>query len=229
MKIGEIKLEALKLMDINREDEINMTNIEELYSDEKYSTYLNKMEGSINRALQKIAIRGLLPQKEVTIKQRREKGNGDWVIKTYANNREVTQYTFVEEYRTRYNYKSIIPDILRLERVSFEGDYDEYIGAYSYTINGDNIILPTLKTNEKYCIVYKPKAPYITSSSDASELAIPQELAVLIPLYIKAELYEEDEPNIAQSARANFEKGLVEQLEMQQPYQSKVRSIYEQY
>ena len=49
MKLGEIKIEALKLMFINEGDDIDIGSLELLAQDEIYKNYLVNMPGAINR------------------------------------------------------------------------------------------------------------------------------------------------------------------------------------
>ena len=49
MKLGEIKIEALKLMFADYTDDLSMENLAALKSDENFGRYVNSMPGAINR------------------------------------------------------------------------------------------------------------------------------------------------------------------------------------
>jgi hypothetical protein len=70
--------------------------------------------------------------------------------------------------------------------------------------------------------------PYITSATtDATEIALPDELLRIIPFYIKYNLYEEDEPELAARAKNEFDEGLLLYEEDVQSIQRKVVDVYE--
>ena len=62
MKLGEIKVECLKLMVIET-TEINFTNLESFDTNENYSLFYKRLNGSINRCLGDIEKRCILPLK----------------------------------------------------------------------------------------------------------------------------------------------------------------------
>lgn len=138
MKLGEIKLEALKLMFVNDGEILNMENLDEyLYGNEVYRGYLVNMVGSINRSL------------------------------------------------NRFKMKNIKPL-----------DDKEYVKFTDDTPNDTEIDF------------------------------IPDELQEIIPYFIKGELYQEDEPNVAGASMNYFESLLDDYLDNRPPTQKKVRIVY---
>lgn len=138
MKLGEIKLEALKLMFVNDGEILNMENLDEyLYGNEVYRGYLVNMVGSINRSL------------------------------------------------NRFKMKNIKPL-----------DDKEYVKFTDDTPNDTEIDF------------------------------IPEELQEIIPYFIKGELYQEDEPNMASSSMNYFESLLDDYLDNRPPTQEKVKILY---
>lgn len=134
MKLGDIKAEALRLMFVNFDKDINATTIRSLLNDETYASYLVNMNGSINRGLDAIARRGI----------------------------SVTQY----------------------------------------------------------------RLPSNTSELETAELQdVPDALARLLPLYMKSELYAEEEPSEARLARSLFDNALSEMGDTQ----SVVAEVYRGY
>ena len=68
-----------------------------------------------------------------------------------------------------------------------------------------------VEEDEMFKIEYMPKTPYITSTTpNNTEIDIPEVLARAIPYFIKAELYELEEPQVSASARNIFESALAE-------------------
>ena len=62
MKLGEVKAEALKLMGLNNELNIEYLDIGALKNDPTYATYLNNMVGAINRAFDRLYILGAIEE-----------------------------------------------------------------------------------------------------------------------------------------------------------------------
>ena len=54
MTLGEIKIEALKLMFTNSQHDIAVSDLSNLYQDGNYGSYLVNMPGAINRAFDRI-------------------------------------------------------------------------------------------------------------------------------------------------------------------------------
>ena len=59
-------------------------------------------------------------------------------------------------------------------------------------------------------LIYDSKIANITdANSDKEEIpGLPENLARLIPYYIKFELYQEDEPDLALNAKGTFDQGI---------------------
>ena len=54
MKLGDIKIQALKLMFVNYNDDISIDSLPTLSTDQNYGSYLVNMPGSINRCFASI-------------------------------------------------------------------------------------------------------------------------------------------------------------------------------
>lgn len=234
MKLGDIKLESLRLMNANDENLSfdNLSNYEKY--DDRFKDYLDKMPGAINRAISRMMVYRVIPTKVADIKP--------------------SQGESLKEY-LKLNLKKLIPDFESLERVIYiyervmpNIDYQTIVdgeimipyrssyifkgvanafptkakGGEAYNVNGickfwDGNEWVQVEEDELFKIEYTPKAPYITSTTDNnSELNIPEVLARVIPYFIKAELYEGEEPQISASARNIFESALSEYVAMGQ-------------
>lgn len=204
MTIGEIKIEALKLMFVNYENDIDTDNLESYYGEANYGSYLVNMVGAINRAFDRI-------------KQK----------KVLRNKTAVLTGGTIGEYYTRYSIEDIA-DFYELERIIFEGLEGKYDGNIAYRMEGTDLLLKPLNEGEEYRIVYKPTITRVTRlTADSTEIALPDEIAGLIPYFIKAELYQEDEPALAAQARNIFEAGLDEIKPPAESKQNRITRIYD--
>lgn len=205
MTLGEIKIEALKLMFTNYEQDIKASEIDELKLDETFGSYLVNMNEAINRAINRFMLKGVLAVKKVIY----DHTQGD--LGTF-----LTRYDMAE-----------VADYYKIVKVSKESGR-RYIGNIDFMSEGSDIVLPTLEAGEKYIIEYVPRATRITDTTEEdTEIALPEEMASMIPYYIKAELYEEDEPEIAAVSRNIFEQFIIElQAERTTHYQARVERVF---
>ena len=209
MKLGEIKLEALKIMFANYNHDITIEGLVECYADENYGSYLINMPGSINRCLSVIENKGVLPSKRVVLEATRGVASGQFI---------------------RFDLFSMVPDLYIIERVIKEDTYGFYNGDYQYQLEGEVLVLDRPCENETYTLIYKPSLPRITQdSSDINELqGVPNNIACHIPYFIKGDLFREDEPNEASEARNWFEQAMDEIQHSQINRVNQVQSIYTQ-
>lgn len=181
MTLNEIKKNALALMFANYEDDLSETNVDEVTNDE-YKRYLVNMNAVINRALSRIQSAGVLADKSYEVTST----DGDAGL-------------------VRLDLATLISDFWRVSRVIYQSK-SAYIPYLSFSMEGNTIVLPKLKGDDKYIVMYKPKIDRIAlTAASNTEINIPNEVADLIPYFIKSELYEEDEPKLAVQARNIFE------------------------
>lgn len=104
--------------------------------------------------------------------------------------------------------------------IPLDDDYIELINIYKYKLNSfdlnpvtnvlylpfNTICLPNLNENYVYYLYYK-KSPLKLSYSDSDEMEIslPDYITSIIPYFVKGDLYEEDNANMALLARNMFE------------------------
>ncbi|MBQ8178307.1 MAG: hypothetical protein IJ033_03845 [Clostridia bacterium] len=206
MKLGEIKLEALKLMFANYNHDITIDGLVEYYADENYGSYLINMPGSINRCLSVIENKSVLPSKTLNITPNMGLASGG---------------------RVKVELLSVAPDIYLIERIAKETPYD-YNGNVDYYLEGNTLVLGALRKDEQYVVVYKPTLKRISlDSSDYEELTgVPDHIACHIPYFIKGDLFREDEPNEASEARNWFEQAMSEIVQARANMVSRVESVY---
>lgn len=205
MTINDIKKNALALMFTNYENDLVDINVDEL-SDDEYTRYTVNMNACINRALARIQNAEVLPYKRAEID---------------TQTPHTTNGIF-----SRYNIDDISSDIWDIKRIACESRYD-YVTNVDYFIEARTIVIATLERGEKYVCIYTPKVKMIAMSAlSDTELNIPDEVAEIIPYFIKAELYEEDEPALATQARNIFEATLDSLKQHEQYNQSSVKNVF---
>ncbi len=187
MKLGEIKLEALKIMNINNDSFLFVENMSSILGEKKYAKYLNNMFNAINKAIDIINHKKILPQKRIIL--------SELPVKQSAVN-------------NRFDL-SLLNDFLSISRIVYEDDkgYQERI---PFEREGNLVVISNKYLPEYLVMIYDTKAPNITLDLEDTDevLCLSDEFARLIPYYIKFELYQEDEPQLAFAAKNSFEQGL---------------------
>ena len=203
MKIGEIKVEALKLMFAAYDHDYNSSELTDMKDGEAYRDYLINMPGSINRAFGVLERRGVLPPKSFVIT-----GDG-------------TTYDGVT-----VDMSEKVEDFLDVDRVSFKSVYGEYYPSCPYSREGDKIMLSRLHKGDTYTVFYRPKiSREYKDDTELSTIGIPDRIAELIPYFIKSELYREEDPEEATRARSLFDQGINELIDFRSTYGA-VQSIF---
>lgn len=164
MNWGQIQLESLKKMFLNKDD-LRVSELDEYKKDKKYKTYLYSMPQACNEAINYILENGKPRVESYKLK--------------YKNN------TF------KYNLNNIIPNFKRIYQIVYDGKNKPnwYVeGNNVLVINDWN------PDNGDITIYYEKYLDLITSSTRAStKIDLDNQLVSLIPLYIAGELYKEDD------------------------------------
>lgn len=184
MKLGEIKIEALKLMFVNYNKDYSISDLSNLMADENCGSYLANMPGSINRCFAVIEEKRVLPTKSYKVEDIDTSG-----------------------FFARFSLSSI-PDFFDLVRISCESRRG-YNGSVEYQREGDDILLFDYDDEAIYRVMYKPSVARVASyTNEHTDVGIPDKIASFIPYYIKGDLFREDEPNEASEARNWFEQAM---------------------
>ena len=209
MKLGDIKIEALKLMFANGHEDIGVEQIETMEQTEEYGDYLIAMNGSINRCFADLESRCILPVKSFSLP------GGE------KENKEPLYFDLEEQ----------ISDYFYIERLIYEADgavwEEDELESY---LLGNTLLLPWFDgEKEGYRVVYRPKLerllPY---TSNDTELAVPEYIAAIIPYWIKSELYRGDEVNEAGEARNWYEAAIRQAQSVGGRKQGRSKSVYSQ-
>lgn len=197
MKLGEVKIEALKLMFANGKEDITISELADAELGEKYGDYLINMPGAINRCFSILEEKRVLPSRLFVL------GDGG-----------------------RYNLSELIADFFDVERIVYEGRRGYNVNC-EYFREGDAVIIPDYRPDGEYRILYKPSIKRVTDiTSNDAELDIPERIACYIPYFIKSELFRVDEPDEAAEARNFFEAALSEIFTAIENRQTKSYSRY---
>jgi hypothetical protein len=187
MKLGEIKLEALRVMNINNDSILNLENMDSILGEKRFAKYLNNMLCSINRAIDIINHKNILPEKKLSL---------DTLLTTYgvSNNRFDLAKT---------------SDVMAISRIVYE-EGNTYISRVPYEKEGSVLVVDSRYNPKNLSVVYYPRIASIGEdiSDDDDIPGLPDNLARLIPYYIKFDLYQEDEPDLAVKGKETFEEGL---------------------
>ena len=196
MKIGEIKIEALKLMFASYDHDFSVEDLASMKGAEAYRDHLINMPGSIDRAFGVLERRGVLPPKSHVIT-----GNAD----TYDG--------------VTVNMKEAVDDFLDVDRVSFRSIYGEYIPFYPFSREGDTVMMDKLSVGDTYTVHYRPSIKRLRDSAlDSDQAPVPDRIAELIPYFIKSELYREEDPEEASRAKSLFDQGVSELIDFRANY-----------
>lgn len=186
MTRGELITNCIKLMNDNAGEQIDPQNIS---SNEDYEERTTVIIPSINRALIRLAQLKKLPVKNIKIPYSKDNVN-------------ITTITVDEE---------ITKDILSIKNVYLQDRYGNIKTNISYFIQDNIFILPNIREGYEYTIFYNPRPELLKDNLDSDEIQdtveinYPDEILNIIPYFVKADLYEEDDPQLAMYSRNLFE------------------------
>lgn len=209
MKLGEIKLETLRLMFANYDTKLSIENFDVYANDEQYKHYLDNMDESISRAIDRINSAGVIPQKGLMV----EYGNS---VLGYESGKLFD----------RVDLRKLIDDYYALVRVMRYTE-SNVVGNVEYLSAADgNVLVKPLTDGEAYEFIYNPKSKGIVGLADNDELDLPDDLARIIPYFVKGDLYQDDEPNLAADAKNQFEQYLLTYRRGNDSVSERVESVY---
>lgn len=206
MTLGEIKVEALRMMFVDTVTDYESEDLEELLDDDSCRDYIVNMPGAINRCFSDLESRSIVPEKRLVLTQAEGEIYGG---------------------RARYELPLLAPDFMKLERVIREDENGGYDGSVEYMREGNSIVLKGLSEGERYVMIYRPRIDRIRAyTENNTNIALPDNIAALIPYFIKSELFRADEPDEAQEARNWYDASLSELITDEEGVQRRVKSVY---
>ena len=193
MTWGDVKLIALPTMFSNEGAVITVDDINQ--------EYINAMPGKANEAMQQIAAVGRPILK-------------DWHITGADDAEEAETETMLTLPAVEKRYKISLSHYLPRFRCIDRGavlldDGVCYDVAEDWRIEGDDVLVIPGNVTGEYTVWYRAYPQTITATTpDSERIDMPEDAATLIPLYIAAELYKEDELAMATVLRNEYEDGL---------------------
>ena len=202
MNWGECKLIALQTMFSNEGTTINVDDVNQ--------DYINAMPGKANEAMHQLATVGrpILKTFRIAIREGAAEAQTELelVLPAVKRNYRITLTDYCPRFRCLERNQ------LMLETA------DGYGRAQDWELEGDDVLLIPGDLEGTYTVWYDAYPVKLTAETpEETELELAEEAAVLIPLYIAAELYKEDELAMATMWRNEFEDGL---LKLQMSYQA---------
>lgn len=206
MKLGDIKIEALKIMFVNYNTDLTIDELDNAMQDENYGSYLVNMPGAINRCFSVLEERRVLPIKSYTLSSSQGLASGSFI---------------------RFNLEELIDDYFDIDRLVCEKE-KSYDGNVDFRMEGNVLVLPLID-DEVYTVMYYPALERVNSETDnETELKIPNKIAAHIPYFIKGDLYRDDEPDEANESRNWFEAAIQSIVNAKQVHSGKVENKYSQ-
>ncbi len=190
MTWGEAKLICLQTMYANEGKTIVV--------DDSTSEYLNAMAGKANEAMMQLSLVGRPRLKEAKIAV-------GWDVE---DSEAVGWWPGVADGAVRVRLKENIPDFraihqLMLDSHGIYGDAEEY-----RVVGEDTLVLPG-DIAGVYTVIYKAYPEKVSiDTDDNAELDVNEECASLVPIYMAAELYKDDDLALATVLRNEYEDGL---------------------
>lgn len=223
MKIGDIKIEALRLMFAQLDPLISAENLSSYENSDTIGDYLFGMTGSINRALVDITSRKILPEKAKDLTF----DGGSSLMSAHRIDLSAVE--------------GLKDDFYAVSRLVVESEYG-YDGNAPYRMEGNTIVFICPYPNARVTLLYYPKIKLLTGQAyidnvrdlskipdenpDENPVVIPDEIAAVIPYFIKGELYREDEIGDAAEAMSWYEQRLASLAPYGTERQGNVRSTY---
>lgn len=104
----------------------------------------------------------------------------------------------------KYDLPTIISDFYEFENVVYE-DSSTFADFFNYKLENNTLIMYGVPAGN-YTVYYKAYPQQITSSTQNTYvLPLPNEVVVLLPLYMASQLYKDDDNAIATTYRNEFE------------------------
>lgn len=208
MTLKELKLLCIKYTTMDSEVGLTTETYDDYVNDATYKDLFNNVLNSINRAVGRIVDSEKLKEKTIVLQPL----NDSKVFATY-------DLSLNADYGKIYRIKKVIWN-------TANGDYIE--AEYKY-FNG-KLILPQI-TEGEFWVIYSPRIDPLTDSNDDNNLAtlcgLTTEFCNVIQYFAKAELWEVEEPELAQNYRNYAETYLAEIRTQNLDFtQKKVKSVY---
>lgn len=190
MTWGEAKLICLQTMYANE----GVTVLQ----DDSTEEYLNAMPGKANEAMMQLSMVGrpLLKEAKIAV---------GWDVE---DPEAVSWCPGVADGTVQVKLKKYIPDFRALHQLMLDSQ-GIYADAEEYRVVGDNTLVLPGDVAGVYTLIYKAyPTPVSRDTADDTVLDVAEECASLVPIYMAAELYKDDDLALATVLRNEYEDGL---------------------
>lgn len=186
MKWGECKLRCLQTMFANEGPELT--------ENDSNRDYLYAMPGKANEAMLQLSLVGRPLIKEAKIAVGVENELEAAVLEGGAT--------------CRVHLKEYLPDFRALHQLMLDS-HGIYGDAEEYRVVGDDVLVLPGDVAGVYTVIYKAyPTPVSLETLDDEVLDVNEECAALVPIYMAAELYKDDDLSLATVLRNEYEDGL---------------------
>lgn len=120
--------------------------------------------------------------------------------------------SYIPDYKPYYIYdlKKLIPDFYKIDKLYFETYNHELINRTDYILEDDTTLVIDEKLLGNFILKYQCYPIKITDETDDDdEIELPDEVAVILPLYIASQLYKDDDIALATQYRNEFETAIL--------------------
>lgn len=108
-----------------------------------------------------------------------------------------------------YDLSKLLNDFYKIEKIYHEDLNHELIHNNDYIMEDDYTLVIDDRLTGNFILKYQPYQPKITlDTTDDEEIVLPDEIAVILPLYIASQLYKDDDIAISTMYRNEFETAL---------------------
>ena len=186
MKWGEAKLICLQTMFANEGPALT--------ENDSNRDYLYAMPGKANEAMMQLSMVGrpLLKEAKIAVGVENEleaavlEGGATW----------------------RVHLKEYLPDFRALHQLMLDS-HGIYGDAEEYRVVGEDVLVLPGDVEGVYTVIYKAyPTPVSLETLDDEVLDVNEECAALVPIYMAAELYKDDDLSLATVLRNEYEDGL---------------------
>lgn len=199
MTLGELKIACYKIINPT-DEEMTVDGIPSYENNTNYSYYFLNMLPSINSAISRIVQETVLPIK---------------LVKILASD-----YYTSSNYSVQINLKDTINDIYKIKHIEYQ-DGNGNRKKINARLLGNYLDIAS-KNEGYYCIYYYPRIHLLETYTnlfdttiinginhlELRDLGISDNLASIIPLYVKGDLLEHDKPSEAIVAKNTFDQYL---------------------
>lgn len=190
MKWGEAKLICLQTMYANE----GVT----ILQDDSTEEYLNAMPGKANEAMLQLSLVGRPRLKEAKIAV-------GWDVE---DSEAIGWWPGVADGTVQVHLKDSIPDFRAIHQLMLDSQ-GIYGDAEEYRVLGDDLLVLPGDVAGVYTVIYKAYPAQVSrETADETELDVNEECASLVPIYMAAELYKDDDLALATVLRNEYEDGL---------------------